>query len=219
MADEISRNIVERWVWSLRWRHNGCDSVSNNQPRDCLLSRLFRRRSKKTWKLRVTGLCVGNSPGQVNSPHKGPVTRKMFPFDDVIMILKFMFLFRLCWQWIDAEESGATTHGAAGVLSPTGRRVKPPGQCQLHHQCYRYRGGGEYQNFDFCCGYDSLSLYYSLVEHVTLVVISGTTILVPYQLIPFALSDYYGIIPRLPNFCAIAKFWTNVTPLTITDWL
>ena len=27
----------------------------------------------------------GNSPGPVNSPHKGPVTRKMFPFDDVIM--------------------------------------------------------------------------------------------------------------------------------------
>ena len=25
----------------------------------------------------------GNSPGPVNSPHKGPVTRKMFPFDDV----------------------------------------------------------------------------------------------------------------------------------------
>ena len=69
----------------LRWRHNGCDSVSNHQPRDCLLSLLFRRRSKKTWKLRVTGLCVGNSPGPVNSPHKGPVTRKMFPFDDVIM--------------------------------------------------------------------------------------------------------------------------------------
>ena len=41
--------------------------------------------SKKTSKLRVTGLCVGNSPGPVNSPHKGPVTRKMFPFDDVIM--------------------------------------------------------------------------------------------------------------------------------------
>ena len=26
------------------------------------------------------------SPGPVNSPHKGPVTREMFPFDDVIMI-------------------------------------------------------------------------------------------------------------------------------------
>ena len=25
--------------------------------------------------------------GPVNSPHKGPVTRKMFPFDDVTMIM------------------------------------------------------------------------------------------------------------------------------------
>ena len=45
----------------LQWRHNGYDSVSNHQPYDCLLNGLFRRRSKKTWKLRVTGLCVGNS--------------------------------------------------------------------------------------------------------------------------------------------------------------
>ena len=29
---------------------------------------------------------MGNSPGPVNSPHKGPVTRKMLPFDDVIMV-------------------------------------------------------------------------------------------------------------------------------------
>ena len=36
-------------------------SVSNRQPHDCLLNRLFRRRSKKTSKLRVTGLCEGNS--------------------------------------------------------------------------------------------------------------------------------------------------------------
>ena len=75
------------WSWwvriSLQWRHNDHDSVSNHQPYDCLLNRLFRRRSKKTSKLRVTGLCAGNSPG--NSPHKWPVTRKMFPFDDVIM--------------------------------------------------------------------------------------------------------------------------------------
>ena len=33
----------------------------NNQPHDCLLKLLFRRRSK-TSKLRVTGLCAGNSP-------------------------------------------------------------------------------------------------------------------------------------------------------------
>ena len=72
-------------VIPLHWRHNDHDGVSNHQPHGCLLNRLFRRRSKKASKLRVTGLCVGNSPGPVNSPHKGPVTRKMFPFDDVIM--------------------------------------------------------------------------------------------------------------------------------------
>ena len=52
----------------LLWRHNGPDSVSNHQPHDCLLNRLFRRRSKKTSKLRVTGLCAGNSPGTGEFP-------------------------------------------------------------------------------------------------------------------------------------------------------
>ena len=47
---------------ALQWRHNRRDSVSNHQPHDCLLNRLFRRGSKKTSKLRVTGLCTGNSP-------------------------------------------------------------------------------------------------------------------------------------------------------------
>ena len=71
----------------LQWRHNGHDCVSNHQPHQRLRNRLFERRSKKTSKLRVTGLCVGNSPGTVNSPRKWPITRKMFPFDDVIMIV------------------------------------------------------------------------------------------------------------------------------------
>ena len=39
-----------------------CNGVSNHQPHDRLLNRSFRRRSKKTPKLRVTGLCAGNSP-------------------------------------------------------------------------------------------------------------------------------------------------------------
>ena len=53
---------------SLQWHKNGRDSVSNHQPHDCLLNRLFRRRSKKTSKLCVTGLCVGNSPGTGEFP-------------------------------------------------------------------------------------------------------------------------------------------------------
>ena len=70
---------------TLLWRHNGRDSASNRLPHYCFLSRLFRRRSKETSKLRVTGLCAVNSPGPVNSPHKWQVTRKIFLFDDVIM--------------------------------------------------------------------------------------------------------------------------------------
>ena len=53
---------------ALHWSHNEPDGVSKYQPRDCLLNCLFRRRSKKTSKLRVTGLCVGNSPGTGEFP-------------------------------------------------------------------------------------------------------------------------------------------------------
>ena len=53
---------------SLQWCHNGHDCVSNHQTYDCLFNRLFRRRSKKTSKLRVTGLCEGNSPVTVEFP-------------------------------------------------------------------------------------------------------------------------------------------------------
>ena len=78
--------VASHTTKTLHWRHNDHGGVSNHQPHDCLLNRLFRRRSKKAPNLHVTDLCVGNSSGPVISPHKGPVTRKMFPFDDVIMI-------------------------------------------------------------------------------------------------------------------------------------
>ena len=55
-------------IFTLHWRHNGHESVSNHQPHDCLLNRLFGRRLKNTSKLRVTGLCVGKSPGTGESP-------------------------------------------------------------------------------------------------------------------------------------------------------
>ena len=54
--------------YTLQRRHNGWDGVSNHQPHDCLLNRLFRRRSKKTPKLRLPGLCVRNSPATGEFP-------------------------------------------------------------------------------------------------------------------------------------------------------
>ena len=53
---------------TLRWRHNELDGVSNHQHHDYLLNRLFGHRSKKTSKLRVTGLCARNSPGTGEFP-------------------------------------------------------------------------------------------------------------------------------------------------------
>ena len=53
---------LEGTYTSLQWNQHESDSVSNHQPHDFLLSRLFKRRSKKTPKLRVTGLGEGNSP-------------------------------------------------------------------------------------------------------------------------------------------------------------
>ena len=82
-------------LMTLRWRHNERDSVSNHQPHDCLLNRLFRRRSKKTSKLRVTGLCVGNSPGT------GEFSAQMASYAENVSIWwrhhgDFYWRFRLC---------------------------------------------------------------------------------------------------------------------------
>ena len=64
----------------LQWRHNNHDGVSNHQPHNSLLNRLFRRRSKKTSKLCVTGLCAGNSTGT------GEFPAQMASYADVIMV-------------------------------------------------------------------------------------------------------------------------------------
>ena len=63
------------------------NGVSNHQPNDCLLNRLFGRRSNKTSKLRVTGLCAGNSPATGEFPAQMASNTEMFPFDDVIVFV------------------------------------------------------------------------------------------------------------------------------------
>ena len=48
--------------FTLQWRHNERHGVSNHRRLNCLPNRLFKRRSKKTSMLCITGLCAGNSP-------------------------------------------------------------------------------------------------------------------------------------------------------------
>ena len=67
-ASQLHASIKCCRHFTLRWRHNDHAGVLNHQPHGCLLNRLFRRKSKKTSKLRVTGLCAGNSPGTGEFP-------------------------------------------------------------------------------------------------------------------------------------------------------
>ena len=99
---------------SLQWRHNEHDGISNNQPCDCLLKRLFRHRWKKTSKLRITGLCAGNSRVTNEFPHKGPVMWKMFPFDDVIMWKLTMVWHQESWLPMTPRGAIGPTHAAMG---------------------------------------------------------------------------------------------------------
>ena len=46
----IRGSVFPTWgKLSLQWHHNGCDGISNHQPHDCLLNRLFRNRWKQGW--------------------------------------------------------------------------------------------------------------------------------------------------------------------------
>ena len=62
ISSRYCTSVVFRLLLALQWRHDEHDGVSNSQSHDCLLNRSFMRRAKKTSKLRVTGLCEGNSP-------------------------------------------------------------------------------------------------------------------------------------------------------------
>ena len=69
-----------------QWRHNEQDGVSDHQPHDYFLSRLFRRRSKKTSKLRLTGLWTGNSLVTGEFLAQMASNAENAPVDDVIMM-------------------------------------------------------------------------------------------------------------------------------------
>ena len=73
---KYSTKIITLTSYWPRWRLISPASRLFTQP-------FIQTQIKENIKLRATGLCAGKSP--VNSPHKGPVTRKMILFDDVIM--------------------------------------------------------------------------------------------------------------------------------------
>ena len=109
-------HITGPYCGALQWSNNEPDGISNHQPHNCLHNRLFRRRSKKTSKLCVTGLCEGNLlvtgefPAQRASNvenvsiwwchhgiHKG--TSRLVPQKPSMAIAKLMFWCFCCFMW------------------------------------------------------------------------------------------------------------------------
>ena len=108
-------------ISSLQWRHNEHDGVSNHQCLDCLLNRLSRHRSKKTSKLRVTGLCAGNSPvtGEFPAHWNGQSRGKCFH-----LMTSSCSVLSLCYTMLSICDSNfisfpqllASVHSALGCL-------------------------------------------------------------------------------------------------------
>ena len=72
-------------IYALQRRHNERYDVWNHQHHQCLLNRLFKHASRKHQSSASLDFVRGIHRWPLYSPHIGPVTRKMFPFDDVII--------------------------------------------------------------------------------------------------------------------------------------
>ena len=95
----LGQKIVINLKDSFQWRHNGRDGISNHEPHQCLLNRLFMCRSKKYQSSASLALVRGIHRWPVNSAHKWTVVRKMFPFDDVIILGKIVFHLTITKQY------------------------------------------------------------------------------------------------------------------------
>ena len=93
----------------LLWRHNERDGVSNHRCLDCLLNRLFRRRSKKTSKLCVTGLCEGNPPVTGGFPSQRASCAKKNLHDYVTMSIVVMGI-SVCRNDLQCDQQRQSGH-------------------------------------------------------------------------------------------------------------
>ena len=109
--------------FALQWRLNERDGVSNHRRLDCLLNRLFGRRSKKTSKLRVTGLCEGNPPVTGGFPSQRASNAENFSIwwrhhvESLVgggkgpFFLNIQYIYHSCWWHGDAKRQGIRSLG------------------------------------------------------------------------------------------------------------
>ena len=82
--DTVMAQVAELFPHD-RWRHNGRDGVSNYQL-TIVYSTIYSDADQRKHQSSASLAYVrGVHRGPLNSPHKCPVTRKMSPFDDVVL--------------------------------------------------------------------------------------------------------------------------------------
>ena len=96
----IIRLNQTNYIMTLKWPHNERDVVSNYARLDCLLGSNFKENIKapRHWPLWGETTC-GRYRWPVDSPHKGPVTRKVYPFDDVNMNIQVPKMWEVEVPW------------------------------------------------------------------------------------------------------------------------
>ena len=95
-SQQIALDVLQYFT-ALRWRHNGVIAsqiTSLAIVYSTIYSGADQRKHQSSASPASLAFVRGIHRGPVNSPHKWPVTRKMFPFDDVIMGRLF------CKHWI-----------------------------------------------------------------------------------------------------------------------
>ena len=81
-------HLLTKWCFLIcifQWCRNERNGVSNHRRLGCLLKHLFRRRLKKTPKLRVIGLCEGTAPVTAGFPSEMANNAETISIYDVIM--------------------------------------------------------------------------------------------------------------------------------------
>ena len=109
-----------------QWRHNDHDCVSNDQRFNCFHNRLFRRRSKKTSKIRAPVLCEGNPPvirvvSLTKGQQRGKCSHLMTPsWIYIWLVLCRVLLWSATW-WYPSIQSYDCPSSSEAILKNTGK--------------------------------------------------------------------------------------------------
>ena len=122
-----------RIVISLRWRHNERDGVSNHQH-VIVYSTIYSGAEQREHQSYASLAYVpGIHRWPMNSPHIRPVTRKMFPFDDVIMYSLYPLQCRMQYYVISDRP---TCIKSSSSLSSSSLSSSSSFYC--HYHCYMF---------------------------------------------------------------------------------